>query len=84
MRLYLDSPSEGAGAGGTVGVLVHHIRERIVEGYREFLDAVGDQPTVGEGGRQEELMGVIKLGEVLSEMINEVDTSGQGLLVSPQ
>jgi hypothetical protein len=85
MRLYLDSPAGGVGPGGTVGVLVHHVRERVVEGYREFLDAVDDQQAKEEEGAegQKGLLGVVKFGEVLSEVISEVDAGGQKFLVSP-
>ncbi len=77
MKLYLSSSGDTtAGVGsGTVGVLVHHVRERVVEGYREFLDAVA----MGEGQEEnkaeglDELMGVVGLGEVLSSVIDEVE-----------
>lgn len=69
MKLYLDSREAGAG-GGTVGVLVHHVRERVVEGYREFLDAAANDHKSGQEEGEGELMGVVKLGEVLSEVID--------------
>ncbi|KXN91833.1 Conserved oligomeric Golgi complex subunit 3 [Leucoagaricus sp. SymC.cos] len=87
MKMYLDSPTGGIGTGGTVGVLVHHVRERVVEGYREFLDAVSAAGQTRETSGEESvggLLGVVKLGEVLSEVIDEVDAGGQSLLPSPQ
>ncbi|KAF5357255.1 hypothetical protein D9756_006491 [Leucocoprinus leucothites] len=94
MRLYLDSPAGrglGGMSGGTVGILVHHVRERVVEGYREFLDAVTLQSRSSKQGegREEEagsegLMGVPKLGEVLGEIIDEVEGGKQSLLASPR
>ncbi|KAF9445796.1 hypothetical protein P691DRAFT_805193 [Macrolepiota fuliginosa MF-IS2] len=85
MKLYLDSEDAGVGVvgGGTVGVLVHHVRERIMEGYREFLDAVESENVrdegQAEGGDGDGLMGVIKLGEVLSRVIDGVDTGRQSV-----
>lgn len=87
MKLYLNSSGDNTvGVGsGTAGVLVHHVRERVVEGYREFLDAVAAD------GHQEEnqaedgldgLMGVVGLGEVLGSIIEEVDASGEKFVPS--
>lgn len=64
------------GGGGTVGVLVHHVRERVVEAYREFLDGTSQAAAAEEGEGEEdtsELMGVVKLGIVLSEVLDEVE-----------
>lgn len=65
------------GGGGTVGVLVHHVRERVVEAYREFLDGTSQAAVAAPEGEGEEdtseLMGVVKLGIVLSEVLDEVE-----------
>lgn len=87
MKLYLNSSGDTtAGVGsGTVGVLVHHVRERVVEGYREFLDAVaasGNQEEHQVEGGLDDLMGVVRLGELLSSVINEVDAGGEKLVPS--
>ncbi|XP_006463266.1 hypothetical protein AGABI2DRAFT_207960 [Agaricus bisporus var. bisporus H97] len=81
IRLYLDSDGVSFvgshnGGGGTVGVLVHHVRERVVEAYREFLDGASQAVAAPEGEGEEdtsELMGVVKLGIVLSEVLDEVE-----------
>jgi len=83
IRLYLDSDGinlGGNGSGGTVGVLVHHVRERVVEAYQEFLNSTSNAAIVAEergGDDAGELMGVVKLGVVLSEVLNEVEDSGK-------
>lgn len=88
MKMYLDSERTSLGDGsGTAGVLVHHVRERVVEGYREFLDVVANADGNDKGEEGEEvggLMGVVRLGEMLSEVIDEVDAGGEYLLTSPQ
>jgi len=74
--LYLDFSVGGGGAGiGTRGVLVRRIRERVVEGYREFLDAVGQSQVVKKEEEEEgnEFMGVDVLGRMLSEVVEEVE-----------
>lgn len=86
MRLYVDSPvgrgvDDGITSIGTIGVLVHHVRERVVEGYREFLDSVASQSqssTRGEelGAEGGQFMGVVALGKILGEIIDEVEAGG--------
>ena len=86
MRLYVDSPvgrgvDDGITSIGTIGVLVHHVRERVVEGYREFLDSVASQSqssSRGEelGGEGGQFMGVVTLGKILGEVIDEVEAGG--------
>jgi len=74
--LYLDFSVGGGGAGiGTRGVLVRRVRERVVEGYREFLDAVGQSQVVKKEEEEEgnEFMGVDVLGRMLSEVVEEVE-----------
>ena len=76
IKLYLDFSVGGGGAGiGTRGVLVRRIRERVVEGYREFLDAVGQSQVVKKEEEEEgnEFMGVDVLGRMLSEVVEEVE-----------
>jgi len=74
--LYLDFSVGGGGAGiGTRGVLVRRVRERVVEGYREFLDAVGQSQVVKKEEEEEgnEFMGVDVLGRMLSEVVEEIE-----------
>lgn len=82
IKLYLDFSVGGGGTGiGTRGVLVRHVRERVVECYREFLDAVGQSQVVKvkkeeEEGKEEgegEFMGVGVLGRMLSEVVEQVE-----------
>ena len=76
IKLYLDFSVGGGGAGiGTRGVLVRRVRERVVEGYREFLDAVGQSQVVKKEEEEEgnEFMGVDVLGRMLSEVVEEVE-----------
>lgn len=73
MKLYLDfSGGEGVGGGGRgrmMGVLVRRVRERVVEGYRGFLDVV----LHGEEEEEEGMfMGVGVLGRMLDEVIEDV------------
>ena len=83
IKLYLDFSAGGDGTGGggasmgTRDVLVRRVRERVVEGYREFLDAAVGQSQVvkkeeGEG-EENEFMGVGVLGRMLSEAVEEVE-----------
>jgi hypothetical protein len=74
--------SGGNGNGGTVGVLVHHVRERVVEAYQEFLDGTSNVVVAAEGGDEDmgELMGVVKLGVVLSEVLDGVEGVGETLV----
>jgi len=73
--LYLDFSVGGGGAGiGTRGVLVRRVRERVVEGYREFLDAVGQSQVVKKEEEEgNEFMGVDVLGRMLSEIVEEAE-----------
>lgn len=75
IKLYLDFSVGGGGAGiGTRGVLVRRVRERVVEGYREFLDAVGQSQVVKKEEEEgNEFMGVDVLGRMLSEIVEEAE-----------
>lgn len=83
MKLYLDFPvGEGEGVdGGTagigmMGVLVRHVRGRVVEGYRESLDAVVRQSQRVEEEEESPFMDVSTLGKILDEVVDEVEVGG--------
>jgi len=83
MKLYLDFPvGEGEGVdGGTagigmMGVLVRHVRGRVVEGYRESLDAVVRQSQRVEEEEGSPFMDVSTLGKILDEVVDEVEVGG--------